>query len=91
MDGFLLIAAEDSEVVVMNAVGVANLSDLAALGEFGKLAGAAASPPQPNQTAPATAAPKPARMFSRKSMYPAVNMACERTSEIFKPTEVFVR
>ena len=60
MDGFLLIAAEDQEVVVMNALGVANLSDLAALGEFGKLAGAAASTPQPNQTAPGTTAPKPA-------------------------------
>ena len=60
MDGFVLIAAEEEEVVVMNAIGVANLSDLAALGEFGKLAGAAASTPQPNQTAPGTAAPKPA-------------------------------
>ncbi|HET9219106.1 MAG TPA: DUF4252 domain-containing protein [Terriglobia bacterium] len=60
MDGFLLIAAEDQEVVVMNALGVANLSDLAALGEFGKLAGAAASTPQPTPTAPGTAAPKPA-------------------------------
>lgn len=60
MDGFLLIAAEDQEVVVMNALGVANLSDLAALGEFGKLTfpKVETSPNQPNQTAPKPAGQK---------------------------------
>jgi hypothetical protein len=58
MDGFVLIAAEESEVVVMNAIGIANLADLAALGEFGKLAAEKAATPQPNQPAPKPAGQK---------------------------------
>jgi hypothetical protein len=64
MDGFLMIAAEGSEIFVMNALGVANLSDLSALGKLGELAGEAGNKvfaPPSNQPAPApgTTAPKP--------------------------------
>lgn len=60
-DGMLLIAAESNEIVVINAIGIANLSDLTALGEFGKLTfpKVETSPNQPNQPAPKPA-PKPA-------------------------------
>jgi len=50
MDGMLLIAAESGEVVVMNAVGVASLSDFAALGE--KLGGIEIPSPVSNQPVP---------------------------------------
>jgi len=36
-DGMVLIAAEEDEVVVMNGVGVTNLSDLTALGKMNAL------------------------------------------------------
>ena len=56
-DGFLLIAAEDDELVVMNAIGIANLSDLSALGELGKLGDIKLPAVQTNQP---TAQPNPA-------------------------------
>jgi Domain of unknown function (DUF4252) len=52
MDGILMIAAEDKEVFVMNAVGVTSLSDLAAVGQFGKLSGVEVPNFLPIQSAP---------------------------------------
>jgi len=56
MDGMLLIAAEDKEVVVMNAVGVANLSDFAAISE--KLGGVELPSPVTNPSPPKPAGQK---------------------------------
>ena len=42
VDGIVLVSAEDDEVVVINALGVVRLQDLAMLGEFGTFAANAA-------------------------------------------------
>ena len=57
MDGLLLVSAEQNEIVVINAVGLTKLEDLAALGEFGKLA--TKGLPQPAATPPPGTTPKP--------------------------------
>jgi hypothetical protein len=60
-DGILMVAAEDTEVVVMNAVGATSLSDLEALGQFGELAtGKLPNAAFPNPAPPNPAPPKPA-------------------------------
>jgi hypothetical protein len=48
-DGMLLVAAEDNEVVVINAIGLTNLQDLSRIGdEFSKLPlGDVKAPPTP--------------------------------------------
>jgi hypothetical protein len=54
-DGMLLVAAEDNEVVVINAIGLTNLQDLSRIGdEFSKL-------PLGDVKAPPTAAPPAAK------------------------------
>lgn len=52
-DGMLLVAAEEDELVVINAIGVTNLQDLSRIGdEFSKLPlGDAKAPPNPQPAA----------------------------------------